>query len=190
MSEDDVKETELQAFLREQKAAREKIVEARKEARRLHEASRKQASENCRKWYEQQREKAEIAAREILQWVERFLKSETWNKIFKFEPRIHYVDISETISYQHPVPDSLGTVRNSQRLYLKSNGHLFVCNYVKYGKSYEVTKLKDLLHYADPPTLVEAANMIRDGRVWEIIKESIREDLKAEARMLTDWDFD
>ncbi|MDP3792139.1 MAG: hypothetical protein Q8Q89_00175 [bacterium] len=159
--------------------------------KKLERERRKEVKDDYNKWLEKQRPEAEKAAQTILGWVDQFLASDIWREIaFSLhgltrsveddkEPVVYYVDISRTIIYKGPSPNPYYLYGNQghQSLSLDLDGNLFVHEDVKYGKSYKLKNVEDMMRYADPIVLTKVAKTMQDNSVWAIIPERLKERL-------------
>lgn len=164
-------------------AAQEQLEEIEQEKQR-----RKEAAQKWRAWRKNQRPQAKEAARKILDWVDTFLISEPYQNILAFnrkmKPRedgirglVSRLRISDIISYKRPSKYG-GMESHSQCLSLNLRGELSVLNTVKYGKRYRLRTVGDMLKLVDPPVLIQAAEAIESGRVLDIIKQNLEQELE------------
>lgn len=141
-------------------------------------------------WVKQQRPEAEKAVQTIIEWVNQFLVSDIWRELVSSlhglkigsdgEPIIGYIYISRNIIYEGPSPNPYHPYGNQgyQSFSLDLSGNLFVHNNVKYGKSYRLRNVEDILRYSNPVVLIEAAKTIQDGSIWNVMQEELQKRLK------------
>ncbi len=160
--------------------------------KKLERQRRKKVKDDYNKWLEEQRPEAEKAAQIILEWVKDFLASKMWEEITSSlrslkmgnegdeELIINHLSISRTVIYDGPSPNPYHPhgKQGYQSFFIDLAGSLFVHEDVKYGKSYKLKSIEEMMRYVDLVVLVEVAKTMQDDSIWDIIKEKLAERLK------------
>lgn len=176
-------EEEFSSFLEEYGAEKKKINEAARKKNEQKHADRKTAKQAYTAWRKRGLRKTRSGAKLILEWAERFVASSEWTKIRELDKGLGRVRISEIVDYSHPSPnDRDRKERNSQYLYLNSDGEVFMHHCVKYGQSYPAHTVDIMLEHADPPVIIATANGIKDGSILQIIATDLKENLAQRRR--------
>ncbi len=163
------------------KAKLNEFVDKDRKDRELEEknAATKQAEyEKAKKrrqdWYEGYRIKSQESANIIWYWYKEFVDSSSFQEIIESlkKTKAESLWLSETI--ECTVPNSCFPDRDwleKQVLTINiSDRKLFVHNIVKYGKSYEIKGVSDLLEHVEPPILIEIAQRITKSTIWDGMK--------------------
>ncbi|MDP2951664.1 MAG: hypothetical protein Q8N55_04760 [bacterium] len=164
------------------KTARQTESKAQEEQERQVKALKK-----YKEWREKQIPEAQKAVQIIWDWVAQFWKSEFLQELLDFnsklsadsEYQIGIIRISHIVSFIRP---SLygGDERREQYLFLDfaEKGVVFVQDAWKYGKHHKAEKLENLLTFAEPPTVISAAERIASDEVWQIILEGFEIEME------------
>jgi len=153
----------------------EKKRRSEEEERQVEADLEKKAKKRLNDWYEKHRVQSENSAKIIWDWYQEFIASDNFREITEPLKKTRAKEISISKVIHCKVPDSWNGERDWSRKQLlaidMSEGErkLFVHNYVKYGKSHEITNANDLLEHVFPPVLIAIAKTITDETIWDII---------------------
>ncbi|MBI2635414.1 MAG: hypothetical protein HYW79_02610 [Parcubacteria group bacterium] len=156
-------------------AKKEKIARRQRECEeREKETNKRKAEEIFNNWLKSYEVKAREATHIIWGWYREFIATSIFQK---FVRALHDSDksrirISKIVECLKPSRHSLHHFKEIQLLTVNMDQSLFVHNCIKYGKSYEIRGIEDLLVYVEWPILIEIAATITDETIWEIIKIS------------------
>lgn len=183
----------LQSLLEQEQERLQKMLD-KKERR---EQAIRDAQKRYLKWRKDQRSECEKAAKIILDWVRDFVSSERfeqlaklrrlkertrdkWNVSCSISPDEDLnIIISRIIRYKHPSYRGIPEIETDTSTWIllinMQSKKLVVLNAVKYGKSYEVETVDELLQYTDPPVVLEVARTIKEGEIEDIILEILQQ---------------
>lgn len=176
-------EERMRDLMKKRLAEAKKQEELEKQAELKKQAKLKEGRKVRREWYKKYEAQSKEAAALIWKWFAEFIKSPSFRDIAKNAKKMRSFQLllSERIDCQ--VPQVWGGVFHGERQRLGltlikldtphaqvSKNKLVVHNCVKYGRSYQLNNVEDLLKYVYPPVLIEIAETIKDGKIWDIIE--------------------
>lgn len=127
-------------------------------------------------WLKKLRPKAEKSARVIFSWIGDLLKSEEWKEFMvEYQDIIKSISISEDITYKDEITHQF---EGNKSFDLSFDGDLWVHHNVKYGKSYEIRDVEDMMQKVDFPVIIKMADTIKNQSIWLIIARENKENFK------------
>lgn len=168
----------LQEFASQIRDKRKRKLEM---AKKIADEDRKVETE-YNNWLNKLRPKAEKSARVIFSWIEDLLKSKELKElVVEYRDIMESIPISENIIYKDPITHE---AEGDKSFSLDFAGNLYVHHNVKYGKSYEIKNVDDMMREVDLPVIIKMADTIKSKSIWSIMKKEIKEELKR----YEDWD--
>lgn len=147
--------------------------ESREKEQQKENENRRIAEQEYLAWYEKRRIQFENSAKIIWDWYREFVASENFREIVEStkNTRARILKISDIVGCSMPSRWRAGqTEREKQILSIGiANAKLSVHDCVKYGRSYQINGVPDLLKYVKPPILINVAGTITDDIIWNII---------------------
>lgn len=158
-----------------------KVVNVEKRADKVREKEyhqeelrHKKLQEHRNKWYKKHEAKAKKSANIIWEWYKEFITSTMFQEIVSSMNETHLSRLRISRGIRCQVPSERGGEWETIQFFTIDirKRELFVHKMVKYGKSYEINNINDLLEHVEPPILIAFAETITNDTIWDIINIS------------------